>query len=115
MAARSDSVADHLAGRSGWCVRLWDADGRLLASRSRGYWSAISVGRCDWRARYRRWRGSYAAARPLVLPVSWPHRCPAVQRCLLTDPQRLRPKETILLEKVTAACPETTELATLVG
>ncbi|MFA3843219.1 ISL3 family transposase [Streptomyces aureus] len=32
-------------------------------------------------------------------------------RLLLTDPENLRPKETALLEKITAACPEMTQLA----
>ncbi|MES5824194.1 ISL3 family transposase [Streptomyces sp. RG80] len=36
-------------------------------------------------------------------------------RLILTNPKHLRPKDTALLEKVTAACPEMTELATLVG
>ncbi|MFD0286453.1 ISL3 family transposase [Streptomyces lutosisoli] len=35
-------------------------------------------------------------------------------RLLLTDPENLRPKETALLEKITAACPEMTQLADLV-
>lgn len=35
-------------------------------------------------------------------------------RLLLTDPENLRPKETTLLEKITAACPEMTQLTDLV-
>ncbi|MFH8492159.1 ISL3 family transposase [Streptomyces longisporoflavus] len=45
-------------------------------------------------------------------PVTTPRRA---SRLLLTDPGKLRPKETFLLEKITAACPETTQLADLVG
>ncbi|MDQ0408781.1 transposase [Streptomyces sp. DSM 40167] len=37
-----------------------------------------------------------------------------VGRLLLTDPENLRPKESTLLEKITAACPEMTALADLV-
>ncbi|MFD9634566.1 hypothetical protein [Streptomyces violascens] len=35
-------------------------------------------------------------------------------RLLLTDPENLRPKETVLLETITAACPEMTALADLI-
>ncbi|WP_406729552.1 ISL3 family transposase [Streptomyces sp. GD-15H] len=44
-------------------------------------------------------------------PVTTPRRA---ARLLLTDPENLRPKEAPLLEKITAACPEMTELADLV-
>lgn len=44
-------------------------------------------------------------------PVTTPRRA---ARLLLTDPDHLRPKQTTLLEKITAACPEMTELADLV-
>lgn len=44
-------------------------------------------------------------------PVTTPHH---VSRLLLTDPENLRPKETTLLEKIAAACPEMTALADLV-
>lgn len=39
---------------------------------------------------------------------------PRAARLLLTDPENLRPKEATLLQKITAACPEMTELADLV-
>ncbi|WP_455753410.1 ISL3 family transposase [Streptomyces avermitilis] len=45
-------------------------------------------------------------------PVTTPRH---VGRLLLTDPENLRPKETALLEKVAAACPEMTQLADLVS
>jgi transposase len=44
-------------------------------------------------------------------PVTTPRRA---AQLLLTDPENLRPKQTALLEKITAACPEMTELANLV-
>lgn len=44
-------------------------------------------------------------------PVTTPHHA---SRLLLTDPENLRPKETTLLEKIAAACPEMTALADLV-
>ncbi|MGW4032967.1 ISL3 family transposase [Streptomyces sp. NPDC004838] len=44
-------------------------------------------------------------------PVTTPRR---TARLLLTDPEKLRPKEATLLEKITAACPETTAPADLV-
>lgn len=44
-------------------------------------------------------------------PVTTPRHA---SRFLLTDPENLRPKETALLEKITAACPEMTALADLV-
>ncbi|GHH11655.1 hypothetical protein GCM10018780_49490 [Streptomyces lanatus] len=40
---------------------------------------------------------------------------PTSRRLLLTNPENLRPKETTLLEKIAAACPEMTALADLVG
>ncbi|MGX1977191.1 ISL3 family transposase [Streptomyces kronopolitis] len=45
-------------------------------------------------------------------PVTTPRRA---TRLLLTHPKHLRTKETALLEALTAACPEMTELARLVG
>lgn len=45
-------------------------------------------------------------------PVTTPRH---VGRLMLTDPENLRPKETTLLEKIAAACPEMTALADLVG
>ena len=45
-------------------------------------------------------------------PVTTPRRA---ARLLLTNPDHLRPKQTALLEKITAACPEMTELAKRVG
>jgi hypothetical protein len=45
-------------------------------------------------------------------PVTTPRHA---GRLLLTDPKSLRPKETTLLEKIAAACPEMTALADLVG
>jgi transposase len=45
-------------------------------------------------------------------PVTTPRRA---ARLLLSDPDQLRPKQTALLEKITAACPEVTELANLVS
>ncbi|WP_207947313.1 ISL3 family transposase [Actinomadura sp. 7K507] len=45
-------------------------------------------------------------------PVTTPRHA---TRLLLTDPRHLRPKDTALLEKIAAACPEMTQLATLVG
>ncbi|MFD5475224.1 ISL3 family transposase [Streptomyces sp. NPDC127105] len=44
-------------------------------------------------------------------PVTTPRHA---SRLLLTDPENLRPKETTLLEKIAAACPEMTPLADLV-
>ncbi|MEU4095926.1 ISL3 family transposase [Streptomyces sp. NPDC026673] len=44
-------------------------------------------------------------------PVTTPRYA---SRLLLTDPENLRPKETSLLEKIAAACPEMTALADLV-
>ncbi|WP_456293485.1 ISL3 family transposase [Streptomyces azureus] len=44
-------------------------------------------------------------------PVTTPRHA---SRLLLTDPENLRPKETTLLEKIVAACPEMTALADLV-
>ncbi|MFG2793407.1 ISL3 family transposase [Streptomyces sp. NPDC048419] len=44
-------------------------------------------------------------------PVTTPRH---VSRLLLTDPENLRPKETTLLEKIVAACPEMTALADLI-
>ncbi|MEI5097716.1 ISL3 family transposase [Streptomyces sp. PmtG] len=44
-------------------------------------------------------------------PVTTPRHA---GRLLLTDPENLRPKETDLLEKIAAACPEMTQLADLV-
>jgi len=44
-------------------------------------------------------------------PVTTPRHA---SRLLLTDPEKLRPKETTLLEKIAAACPEMTALADLV-
>ncbi len=44
-------------------------------------------------------------------PVTTPRRA---ARLLLTAPQNLRPKQTSLLEKITSACPEMTELSDLV-
>ncbi|MFF2937670.1 ISL3 family transposase [Streptomyces mirabilis] len=44
-------------------------------------------------------------------PVTTPRHA---SRLLLTDPENLRPKETTLLEKIAAACPEMTALADLV-
>ncbi|MBZ9640587.1 ISL3 family transposase [Streptomyces sp. PSKA30] len=44
-------------------------------------------------------------------PVTTPRHA---SHLLLTDPEHLRPKDTALLEKITAACPEMTELASLV-
>jgi transposase len=44
-------------------------------------------------------------------PVTTPRHA---SRLLLTDPENLRPKETTLLAKIAAACPETTALADLV-
>lgn len=44
-------------------------------------------------------------------PVTTPRHA---GRLLPTDPETLRPKETALLEKITAACPEMTALADLV-
>ncbi|WP_435851990.1 ISL3 family transposase [Streptomyces microflavus] len=45
-------------------------------------------------------------------PVTTPRHA---GRLLLTDPENLRPKETALLEKITAACPEMTQLADLIN
>ncbi|WP_405777799.1 ISL3 family transposase [Streptomyces sp. NBC_01538] len=45
-------------------------------------------------------------------PVTTPRH---VGRLLLTNPENLRPKETTLLEKISAACPEMTTPADLVG
>ncbi|MET7844487.1 ISL3 family transposase [Streptomyces sp. NPDC005356] len=45
-------------------------------------------------------------------PVTTPRHA---SRLLLTEPENLRPKETTLLEKITAACPEMTQLADPVG
>ncbi|MFE1989850.1 ISL3 family transposase [Streptomyces mirabilis] len=45
-------------------------------------------------------------------PVTTPRHA---GRLLLTNPENLRPKETTLLEKLAAACPEMTALADLVG
>ncbi|WP_459254007.1 ISL3 family transposase [Streptomyces sp. NPDC059373] len=45
-------------------------------------------------------------------PVTTPRHA---SRLLLTHPENLRPKETALLEKIAAACPEMTALADLVG
>lgn len=45
-------------------------------------------------------------------PVTTPRRA---TRLLLTHPQHLRDKKTTLLAALTAACPEVTELARLVG
>ncbi|MFG2794788.1 ISL3 family transposase [Streptomyces sp. NPDC048419] len=44
-------------------------------------------------------------------PVTTPRHA---SRLLLTDPENLRPKETTLLEKIVAACPEMTALADLI-
>lgn len=44
-------------------------------------------------------------------PVTTPRH---VGRLLLTDPENLRPKEAVLLEKIAAACPEMAALAQLV-
>ncbi|MGW0034459.1 ISL3 family transposase [Streptomyces sp. NPDC003314] len=44
-------------------------------------------------------------------PVTTPRQA---SRLLLTDPENLRPKETTLLEKIAAACPEMTALTDLV-
>ncbi|MEJ8641059.1 ISL3 family transposase [Streptomyces sp. MS1.HAVA.3] len=44
-------------------------------------------------------------------PVTTPRHA---GRLLLTDPENLRPKETTLLEKIAAACPEMTALADLI-
>ncbi len=44
-------------------------------------------------------------------PVTTPRHA---SRLLLTNPENLRPKETTLLEKIAAACPEMTALADLV-
>ncbi len=45
-------------------------------------------------------------------PVTTPRHA---SRLLFTDPGNLRPKETTLLEKIAAACPEMTALGDLVG
>ncbi|MFC5958328.1 transposase, partial [Streptomyces pratens] len=44
-------------------------------------------------------------------PVTTPRHA---GRLLLTNPENLRPKETTLLEKIAAACPEMTQLANLI-
>jgi hypothetical protein len=57
-----------------------------------------------------------------LLPQSGPrrrrpprHHPTSCRRLLLTDPENLRPKETALLEQITAACPAMTALANLIG
>ena len=52
-------------------------------------------------------QGRAAGDRPVTTPRH-------ASRLLLTDPENLRPKETTLLEKIAAACPDMTALADLV-
>ncbi|WP_260462229.1 ISL3 family transposase [Streptomyces sp. TRM72054] len=54
---------------------------------------------------------STRAAPKATVPVTTPRHA---RRLLLPDPENLRPKETALLEKTAAACPEMTALADLV-
>ncbi|MFC9931891.1 ISL3 family transposase [Streptomyces sp. NPDC127190] len=69
-------------------------------------WELGYTGSANLLVRYRN-QGRAEGDRPVTTPRH-------ASRLLLTDPENLRPKETTLLEKIAAACPEMTALADLV-
>jgi transposase len=87
--------------RKSWKVRLLDTPHLLREIRELGY-----TGSANLLVRYLN-QGRAEGDRPVTTPRH-------AGRLLLTDPENLRPKETTLLEKTAAACPEMTALADLV-